>query len=100
MVSDVSNEPDEKWQIGMLVRADEDIIEIGFLNERENYYHARKGDQGIIEYIAEDGIPMVRFLRSGTASDVGHDQIFKYPAKHNHGFRQSKTNPDWRDARD
>lgn len=94
-----SNEPEEKWQIGMLVRADEDITEMGFMVEGELYYHAYKGDDGIIEYIAEDGIPMVRFVRSGTASDVGHNQIFKYPREHNQGFRIGKKG-EWRDARE
>ena len=83
------------WKVGMLVRADEDIIEFHFAKDDEPHYHARKGDQGIIEYIAEYGIPMVRFLKTGTASDVGHDQIFKYPTEHNLGLRGKC----WRDAR-
>ena len=98
-ISNPSNEPDEKWQIGMLVRADEDITEMNFMVKGELYYHAYKGDDGIIEYIAEDGYPMVRFTRSGTATDVGHDQIFKYPRENNHGFRVGKK-ADWRDARE
>ena len=63
------------WEIGMLVEATEHITEEGFVVPDRVHTHAHPGDYGKVEYVSEDNIPMVRFLISGTASDVGHEQI-------------------------
>lgn len=63
------------WEVGMLVEATEQITEEGFVVPDRVHIHANPGDYGKVEYVAEDNIPMVRFLLSGTASDVGHHQI-------------------------
>ena len=68
------------WEVGMLVEATEQITEDGFVVPDRVHIHANPGDIGKVEYVAEDNIPMVRFLLTGTASDVGHHQIqMAYP---------------------
>jgi hypothetical protein len=40
-----------------------------------DYIHANKGESGTIEHIDGDGMPTVRFDRTGTATVVGSDEI-------------------------
>ena len=75
-LDDEENNPNRNhWEVGMLVEATEKITEAGFIVHDRVHVHANVGDFGKVEYVAEDNIPMVRFLLSGTASDVGHEQI-------------------------
>jgi hypothetical protein len=72
-----------RYIVGDLVVAKEDIIEPGFEKYVEGasdadapWHHAEKGHIGLVVYVApEDGIPCVRFANSGTATDCGFDQI-------------------------
>tara|TARA_R110000787_G_scaffold233992_5_gene340851 strand:+ start:4693 stop:5160 length:468 start_codon:yes stop_codon:yes gene_type:complete len=71
------------YKVGDVVEALELIDEAGFAEHvpgaskaDEPWIHAEKGDEGVVVYVApEDGIPCVRFLSSGTATDVAFESI-------------------------
>ena len=61
-------------QEGRRVVANHAIIESDFPEAGETHTHAEKGDTGVIIHV-EDGFACVRFDRTQTATDVGHNEV-------------------------
>lgn len=75
-----------KYSVGMRVRAIASIIEgedgsgiapdlAAYAPGISGYVYAKPGDDGTIEYVDSDGVPTVRFDRTGTATIVGDHEI-------------------------
>ena len=61
--------------VGDLVIANTHLSEHGFMKKGQDWFHAKKGDMGIVEYISHDGYPTVRFKKSGTATLLSINEI-------------------------